>query len=221
MFNKIVLSVFLICLFVGCAASRIALDHTKLADKLQLKITFDESIDKESIKLINVKADDFIRDYNAEHHLFDVVLNNEARDNYLSVNIKEIEYVGVGNQLLSIIVSGLGAATLAYTIANPVTIEFPAYKLRYYFFFWWSPEYSLTAELFLSNDIDFNAHRPASVFENRPSPGLTFNNVTYPLIFSNNISNFHWFKSIEGQRNSLAVSFYHFMFDTMNDLETN
>ncbi|OGV08669.1 MAG: hypothetical protein A2499_04865 [Stygiobacter sp. RIFOXYC12_FULL_38_8] len=205
--KNILCAVFLACLLIGCTAPRLAVDHKKITDKIELKITFDESVDKETIKAITERVDGFIKDFNVGKHLFRVFLNNGAKDHYMSISIKNLEYVSVGKQVLSTFVTLLGPTATIYTLSKP--------ELGFTIIWWWFPRYSLTVDSFLSYDIDLNT-RQSSAY---PPMGVVFDNVSFPFVINDQISGFHWFRSIDSQRNSLADLFYDHLFETFENLE--
>jgi hypothetical protein len=171
-------------LLIGCAAPRLVADRDKLTDNLDLKITYDSNIDSVAIALIDSATHTFVSNYNEQNHLFDVHLNNEANSNYLSIDIKNIEYVKSEIQVLSTLVTALGAATFLYTVSDP--------ELGYYFLWWWLPHYSLTAKMHLSTDINYGSkpimrslsgfHSFESIEEQRTSIVSSFDEFLFDIL---------------------------------------
>lgn len=141
-----ILSVFLL---IGCSTPRLVLNHENFDEKLNLKMNYASTIDQETKDILIQAAEEFSTDYTSENHMFDVVLNEEAEDNYISVDIKEVDYVTGGTQVASTIISLAGVGTLVYTLTNP-DLGFTAY-------WYWLPQYSITSKLYLSSDINDNS----------------------------------------------------------------
>jgi len=184
MYKKILFVVMVALLLVGCTAPRLIVNHEKLTDNLALKISYDENIDSVAVALIDSVTNSFISDYNEQSHLFDIHLDNEAKNNYLSIEIKSIDYVESETQVLSTLVTLLGAATLIYTTTNPV--------LGFYIWWYWLPRYSLTTKIYLSTDINLGSesitrsisgfHGYKSIEEQRKSIANSFYEFLFDIL---------------------------------------
>jgi len=136
-------------LFIGCTTAQLLIDNNKKVDSLGLKITYNQSVDKESIQELNKYINQFIREHNSSKHKFILKRADRATTKCLSVSINSIDYVSTSKQIFSSLVTLAGPATFYYTMSNP--------DLGFWVIWWWFPRYELKAELYLSRDISLNS----------------------------------------------------------------
>ena len=181
--------ILVVLLIVGCSPARLSLNYDNFNNPLSVKLLFSSDVDDSTRAVISSETDSFIKIYNQRGQAIQLVRNDDAKANFMSVNILDVKYVSSGTQAVSTVVTIAGISTLIYTLAN-------AAKTGFYIGWYWLPQYGLEAKFKLSDDIEKTA--VTSIRQN---------------------GSFHGFSNEAEQREGLASDYRYLLENAVEELE--
>ena len=143
--SKIFYIVFLSLLLVSCASSKIAVDKNFLPYDLGIHLTNNAGLTEGDYIFFVDATNEFIDAYNIEQH--DLKLHYAQVDNSsLNINLVSNTYVTSKQQALGVVVTVLGFATFAATMAIP--------EVPFYLIFWYNPHNKTVINVSFAENID-------------------------------------------------------------------